>query len=142
MMSWQATISQHFSYRPKPFNLVLSVLSKVTRLGDFSPIGLLFVGSLKKQPKMAIPWTTNLLHFHQNKLFKKWFLIWHYFVWQLIIGYFSKNWAIFSISSGHSDPQLHYNCKLPCFTRYQLLFYTKINDLTQSRCLGASSSQR
>ncbi len=29
---------------------------------------------------MAKPWATNLLHFHLNKLFKKWFLIWHYFL--------------------------------------------------------------
>jgi hypothetical protein len=32
---------------------------------------------------MAIPWCTNLLHFHLNMLFEKWFLIWHYFVWQM-----------------------------------------------------------
>jgi hypothetical protein len=36
----------------------------MTRLDDFSPIGLLFVGSLMKYPKMAVPWATNLLHFH------------------------------------------------------------------------------
>jgi hypothetical protein len=62
----------------------------VTRLGNFSPIRLLFVGSLKNSPKMAIPWATNLLHFHLNKLFKKGFLIWHYFVWQLIWLLFKK----------------------------------------------------
>jgi len=39
---------------------------------------------------MAIPLATNLLHFHRNKLFKKWFLIWHYFVWQLIWLLFKK----------------------------------------------------
>jgi hypothetical protein len=46
---------------------------------------------------MVIPWATNLLHFHLNKPFKKWFLIWHYFVWQLFwlifkkLGQFFKN---------------------------------------------------
>jgi hypothetical protein len=45
------------------------LLSRVTRLGNFSPIRLLFVGSLKNSPKMAISWSTNLLHFHLNKLF-------------------------------------------------------------------------
>jgi hypothetical protein len=48
---------------------------------------------------MAIRWPTNLLHFHLNKLFTKWFPIWHYFVWQLI-WLLLKNWAIFSKSSG------------------------------------------
>jgi hypothetical protein len=33
---------------------------------------------------MAITGTTNLLHFHLNELFKKWFLIWNYFVWQFM----------------------------------------------------------
>jgi hypothetical protein len=44
---------------------------------------------------MAIPWAAHLLHFHLNKLFKKWFLIWHYCVWQLIWLLFKKNWVIF-----------------------------------------------
>jgi hypothetical protein len=39
---------------------------------------------------MALPWATNVLHFHLNKLFKKWFLIWRYFVWQLIWLLFKK----------------------------------------------------
>jgi hypothetical protein len=38
---------------------------------------------------MSIPWATNLLHFHPNKLFKKWFLIWH-FVWQMFWLLFKK----------------------------------------------------
>jgi hypothetical protein len=46
---------------------------------------------------MTIPWTTNLLHFHLNKLFKKWFLIWHYFVWQLIWLLFKKLGDFFQI---------------------------------------------
>jgi hypothetical protein len=29
---------------------------------------------------MAIPWATNLLHFHLKKVFKKWLIIWHYFL--------------------------------------------------------------
>jgi hypothetical protein len=37
---------------------------------------------------MATPWATNFLHFHLHKLFKKWFLIWDYFVWQ-------KFWLLF-----------------------------------------------
>ncbi len=49
---------------------------------------------------MVIPWATNLLQFHLNKLFKQWFLIWHYFVWQLFWLRFEKL-AIFSKSSGH-----------------------------------------
>jgi hypothetical protein len=48
---------------------------------------------------MSLPWTTNLLHFNLNKLFKTYFVIWH-LAWQLF-GYFSKNWVIFSKSSGH-----------------------------------------
>jgi len=27
---------------------------------------------------MVIPWATNLLHFHLNKLFKKWFVFSNY----------------------------------------------------------------
>jgi hypothetical protein len=46
---------------------------------------------------MAIPWPTNLLHFHLNKLFTKWFLIWHYFVWQLIWLLFKKLGDFFQI---------------------------------------------
>jgi hypothetical protein len=46
----------------------------VTRLGNFSPIRLLFVGSLKKYPqKYTILWAANLLHFHLNTLFKNGF---------------------------------------------------------------------
>jgi hypothetical protein len=48
---------------------------------------------------MAIPWATNLLHFHLNKPFKNGF----YFGFVLFgncFGYFSKNWVIFSNSSG------------------------------------------
>jgi hypothetical protein len=49
---------------------------------------------------MAIPCATNLLHFHLDKLFKKGFVIWHYFVWQLFWVLFKKLGA-FSKSSGH-----------------------------------------
>ncbi len=49
---------------------------------------------------MAIPWGTNLLHFHLYKLFEKWFLIWHYFVWQMFWLLFKKL-GHFSKSSGH-----------------------------------------
>jgi hypothetical protein len=49
---------------------------------------------------MAIPWATNLLHFHIDKLFKKGFVIWHYFVWQLFWLLFKKL-GNFSKSSGH-----------------------------------------
>ena len=55
---------------------------------------------------MAIPWATNLLHFHLNKLFKKGFVIWHYFVWQLFWLLFKKMRQFFSKSSGHPDPKL------------------------------------
>jgi len=54
---------------------------------------------------MAIPWATNLLHFHLNKLFKNGYL----FVIVLfgkLFGYISKNWAIFSKSSGHSGDKV------------------------------------
>jgi hypothetical protein len=51
---------------------------------------------------MAIPWSTNLLHFPPNKLFKKWSLIWHYFVWQLFWLLFPKL-GDFLKSSGHPD---------------------------------------
>jgi hypothetical protein len=47
---------------------------------------------------MVTPLVTSLLHFHQFKLFKTWFVFWHYLS---CFGYFSKNWAIFSKSSGH-----------------------------------------
>ncbi len=39
---------------------------------------------------MAMPRATNLLHFHLDKLFKKGFVIWHYFVWQLFWLLFKK----------------------------------------------------
>jgi hypothetical protein len=48
---------------------------------------------------MVIPWATNLLHFHLNKPFKKWFLIWHYFV----LATFQKIGSILKKSSGHPD---------------------------------------
>ncbi len=79
------------------FVKLVLVPSRVTRLGDFSPIRLLFVGSLKNSPKIIIPWATNLLHFQLNKLFKKWFLIWHYFAQQLIWLLFKKLGEFFQI---------------------------------------------
>jgi hypothetical protein len=51
---------------------------------------------------MAIPWATNLLHFHLNKPFKKWFIIGNILFGNCFV-YFSKNWAIFSKSSGHPE---------------------------------------
>jgi len=53
---------------------------------------------------MAKPWATNLLHFHPNQLFKKWFQIWHYFVLQLFwlllkkLGNFFPNHLVFTKS--------------------------------------------
>ncbi len=49
---------------------------------------------------MVIPWATNLLHFHLNKLFQngaKFGII----LFGNLFGYFSKNWVILSKSSGH-----------------------------------------
>jgi hypothetical protein len=46
---------------------------------------------------MAIPWATNLLHFHLNKPFKKRFLIWHYFIWHLFWLLFKKLGDFFQI---------------------------------------------
>jgi hypothetical protein len=46
---------------------------------------------------MAIPWAINLLHFHLNKPFKKWFLIWQFFVWQLFWLLFKKLGDFFQI---------------------------------------------
>jgi len=46
---------------------------------------------------MAIPWATNLLHFHLDKLFKKGFVIWHYFVLQLFWLLFKKIVQFFQI---------------------------------------------
>jgi hypothetical protein len=41
---------------------------------------------------MAIPWATNLFHFHPSKLFKNMVGI----IWLgSFFGYFSKNWAFF-----------------------------------------------
>ncbi len=48
--------------------------------------------------KMVTPLVTSLLHFHQYKLFKTWFIFWHYLG---CFGHCSKNWAIFSKSFGH-----------------------------------------
>ncbi len=54
---------------------------------------------------MAIPWATNLLHFHLNKPSKKWFLILHYFVGQLFwllfkkLGYFFPNHLVTQLTS-------------------------------------------
>ncbi len=59
--------------------------------GNFSPIRLLFCWLIKE---IAKKWQYLGLHFYLNKPFKKWFLIWHYFVWQLFWLLF-KNWAIF-----------------------------------------------
>jgi hypothetical protein len=45
---------------------------------------------------MAIPWATNLFHFHLNKLFKKGFVIWHYFVlatFQKLGNFFQIIWS-------------------------------------------------
>jgi hypothetical protein len=52
---------------------------------------------------MEIPWATNLLHFHLNKLFKKCFLMWHYFVGQLFWLLLKKLGDFFFKSSGHPD---------------------------------------
>jgi hypothetical protein len=46
---------------------------------------------------MTIPWAINLLDFHLNKLFKKGFAIWHYFVWQLFWLLFKKLGDFFQI---------------------------------------------
>jgi hypothetical protein len=48
---------------------------------------------------MAIPWATNLLHFHINKLFK--FVNLALFCLLTVLATFLKNWVIFSKSSGH-----------------------------------------
>jgi hypothetical protein len=76
-------------------------------LGNFSTIRLLFVGRLiiEIAQKMAIPWATSLLHFHLDKLIKKGFVIWNYFVWQLFWLLFKKL-GDFSKSSGHPDHTL------------------------------------
>jgi hypothetical protein len=47
---------------------------------------------------MVKPWAINLLHFH-NCL--KWFLIWHYFVWQIIWLLFKKLGDFFRIMWSH-----------------------------------------
>jgi hypothetical protein len=65
----------------------------------FHQLGYMLLAHLRNSPKMAIPWATNLLHFHLNKPFKKWFLIWHYFVWLL----FNQLGNFFSKSFGHTE---------------------------------------
>jgi hypothetical protein len=54
--------------------------------------------------KLVTPLATSLLHFQLNKLFKTWFVFWHYLAWQLFWLLFKKYWAIFSKSSGHPAP--------------------------------------
>ena len=63
---------------------------------------------------MAIPWATNLFHFHLNKLFKKMVsnltlfclatFVGFDILFDNLFGYFQKNWAIFSKTSGHPAP--------------------------------------
>ncbi len=49
---------------------------------------------------MAIPWATNLFHFHLNKLFKMVSNL-ALFCLATVLATFKKNWVIFSKSSGH-----------------------------------------
>ncbi len=99
---------------------------RVTRLGDFSPIRLLFVGSLKEQPKNGNTWDTNLLHFHLKKLFKKGFVIRHYFVWQLFwllfktLGDFFPNHLVTLV--GHQCCMLHVITYTPYTTCHKHIF--------------------
>ncbi len=60
---------------------------RVTRLGNFSPVRQ---AHLRNSPKMAIPWATNLLHFHLNKPFKKWYLFWQYCILATLLATFQK----------------------------------------------------
>jgi hypothetical protein len=72
-------------------------------LGDFSPIRLLFVGSLKKFPKNGNTLGCKFNTFSPKYAVQKWFLIWHYFVWKLIWLLFKKLSNFFSKPSGHPD---------------------------------------
>jgi hypothetical protein len=50
---------------------------------------------------MAIPWATNLLHFHLNKLFEKGFVIWVLFCLAAVLATFQNTGRFFSKASGH-----------------------------------------
>jgi hypothetical protein len=66
----------------------------------FSTVRLLFEGSLgffkqRNGPKIGDTFGYSLLHFQINKLYKTWFVFWHYLAWQLFWLLFKKYWAIF-----------------------------------------------
>jgi hypothetical protein len=50
---------------------------------------------------MDIPWATNLLHFHQNKLFKNMFCILALYGLATVLATFKRIGQFFPKSSGH-----------------------------------------
>jgi hypothetical protein len=50
---------------------------------------------------MSIPWATNILHFHLNKLFEKGFVIWVLFCLATVLATFQNTGRFFSKASGH-----------------------------------------
>jgi hypothetical protein len=56
---------------------------------------------------MAVPWASNLLHFHLNKLFKNVFCILALFGLAAGLATFQNIGRFFSKSSGHPDAKCH-----------------------------------
>jgi hypothetical protein len=76
---------------------------RVTRLGNFSPIRLLYVDSLKKMSQNGNTLGYNLVHFHRNKLLKNMFWILGFFGLASVLATFQKIGQIYSESFGNPD---------------------------------------
>ncbi len=96
---------------------------RVTRLGDFSPDVLLFIGSLKKLPQNDNIFGYKFITFSPKKSFKNMFCTLALFGEATILATFQKIGQIFAKSSGHPGR----NAPQPNATRHNNSHDTKLS---------------